>query len=456
MPRYAPPPGSTDEAVAPDGAVRPHYAALLGALEGRDLAALREELAAAGARDGTLHGDHVLHVDPVPRLLDPGEWARLAAGLEQRLRALEAFVADAHGPRRTVAAGVVPADVLDSCIHLEPEVAELPPPARWIPVAGPDVIRHPDGELVVLEDNVRTPTLMAHAAWARRPVAGPLLGSGVPEPRPFGGPLVAALRAELAAAAPGVAEPHVVVLDDGPGDLLGWEAAWLARELGTVRVDLGGLRSRGDRLVLREGGRPVDVLYRRTSEERLRGEDGRPNELGAALLPALRAGTLAVVNPFGPGVADDKRTYPYVERLVRFLLGEEPRVRSLPTLDLGVAADRAQALERLDELVIKPRAGSGGHGLLLGPRASRSEREEIAAAIAADPGAWVAQELLTFSTHPTVVDGALAPRHVDLRAFLVGGRALPGGLSRVALAAGDLVVNCSQGGGGKDTWVLGG
>lgn len=452
---YAPPRGSLDEAVAPDGARRPHYAPLLDALAARPLDLLGADLAAAADREQVLHGDHVLHFDPVPRVLDGDEWARLAAGLEQRTRALEAFVADAHGPRRAVAAQVVPADVLDSCIHLEPEVAGLTPPARWIAVAGPDVIRHPDGDLVVLEDNVRTPTLMAYAAWARGALA-PLLGAtGLPEPRPFAGPFVARLSAELrAAAAPGVDDPHVVVLDDGPDDMLGWEARWLAEQLGTIRVALGDLRHDGSRLVLRDGGRPVDVVYRRTAEERLRADDGTLTALGEALLPGLQAETLRVVNPFGTGIADDKRTYAHVEALVRFFLEEEPLVRSVPTLDLGVADARVEALERLDELVFKPRTGSGGHGLVIGPRAGREEREELRRLIEAEPGAWIAQDTLAFSTHPTVVGDCLEPRHVDLRAFVVGGVVLPGGLSRVALEAGNLVVNCSQGGGGKDTWVL--
>ncbi len=386
---YETPPGSADEALAPDGSTRPHYAGLLGALGSRDLGGLQAELGARADADGVLHGDHVLHFDPIPRLVAADEWATLAAGLEQRTRALEAWVADAYGPRTAVAAGVVPAEVLDSCIYLEPESAELPPPARWIGVAGPDVIRHPDGALVVLEDNVRTPTLMAYAAWARDALAPLLDGDGTPVPRPFGSPFVAALRSELHAAAPGIEDPHVVVLDDAPGGLLGWEARWLAERLGATHTDLGCLRHDGPRLVLRDGGRPVDVVYRRTSEERLRRDDGALTPLGEALLPPLRAGTLAVVNPFGTGIADDKRAYPYVEGLVRHFLGEEPLVRSVETLDLGVAADRAQALEHLPELVFKPRTGSGGHGLVIGPRASRAERDELRAQLAAQPGSTV-------------------------------------------------------------------
>jgi carboxylate-amine ligase len=246
-----------------------------------------------------------------------------------------------------------------------------------------------------------------------------------------------------------------VLLGDGAKDPVGWEAGVLARDLAIGHVALADLAHRGDRLVERASGRAVDVVYRRTAEERLRGDDGRLNALGEALLAPLRAGTLAVVNAFGTGVADDKRTYAHVEDLVRLFCGEEPLLRSVPTLDLGRAEDREEALDRMGELVFKPRSGSGGHGLLFGPHATPPELDDLAARIRARPGDWVAQALLRFGTHPTVVDGALVPRHVDLRPFVVGGRALPGGLSRVALGEGELVVNLSQGGGGKDTWVLG-
>lgn len=196
--RYSPPRGTADEAVAPDGTQRPHYAGLLVALGGRGLQELSAGLSSAADRAQVLHGDHILAFDPVPRLLGAAEWATLAAGLEQRTRALEAYVTDCYGARRAVAAGVVPADVLDTCIYSEGDLVGVDPPPRWIAVAGPDVIRHPDGDLVVLEDNVRTPTLMAYAAWAREALA-PLLPE-LPAPLPFAAPLVARLHAELLAA----------------------------------------------------------------------------------------------------------------------------------------------------------------------------------------------------------------------------------------------------------------
>jgi carboxylate-amine ligase len=243
-----------------------------------------------------------------------------------------------------------------------------------------------------------------------------------------------------------------------------WEIDRLAELAGAPALQAHQLRVDGDRVLLPDG-RAVDVLWRRTSEERLVDDDGEPNVLGALLLGPLRAGTVAVVNAFGTGVADDKRTYAYVEDLVRFFTGEEPLLRSQPTADLGDPAQRDAVLPRLEELVLKPRSGSGGHGVLVGPRATPEQLAEVRALVEADPTGWVAQEPVAISTHPTVVDDVLAPRHVDLRPFVLCTGdgpddteedivVLPGGLTRVALTEGDLVVNCSQGGGAKDTWVV--
>jgi carboxylate-amine ligase len=361
------------------------------------------------------------------------------------VRALEAFLRD---PSRAVAAGIVPADVVDTCLYVE----GAPPPAA-VGVAGPDVVRTPEGELVVLEDNLRTPTLMGYAETARHVVGGLVPGT----PRPFADGLVPALSAVLRAAAPDVDDPVVAVLGDLRGSNVRWEPARVAALLGVPLVDLDELTPVGDRLRLPDG-RLVDVLWRRTSEERLRGDDGRLNRLGEALQPGLASGRLRVVNPFGTGLADDKRTYPYVEDLVRFELGEEPGVRSVRCFDLGDPADREQALERLDELVVKPRTGSGGRGVTVMPRASPQRRRSARAEALREPAAWVAQELVLLSTCPTVVDGGLEDRHVDLRPCVLSDgttvTVLPGGLTRVAPRPGELVVNCSQGGAAKDTWVV--
>jgi uncharacterized circularly permuted ATP-grasp superfamily protein len=419
------------------------------ALAGADLAALAaaaaRAVAAAGMEIGGPAGPEPLRVDPVPRVVDGAEWDRLAAGLAQRVRALEAFLRD---PSRAVAAGVVPAEVVATCLW-----AEGAPPPVAAGVYGPDVVRTPGGELVVLEDNLRTPTLMGYAETTRDLVAALVPGPA----RPYAEQLVPALSRVLRAAAPDVDDPVVAVLGDVRGTNVRWEPARVAHLLGLPLVDLDELTPVGDRLRLPDG-RLVDVLWRRTSEERLRGDDGRLNRLGEALWPGLASGRLRVVNPFGTGLADDKRTYPYVEDLVRFELGEEPAARSVRCFDLGDAADREQALERLDELVLKPRTGSGGRGVTVLPRATAQQRADALAEVRRAPGEWVAQELVLLSTCPTVVDGRLEDRHVDLRPCVLSDgtsvTVLPGGLTRVAPRPGDLVVNCSQGGAAKDTRVV--
>ncbi|SDD30135.1 Uncharacterized conserved protein, circularly permuted ATPgrasp superfamily [Geodermatophilus telluris] len=447
---------SLDEALLPDGGDRPHAAAALAAVRAYGPARLAADVARDVADLGLEHGPageaHPFTVDPVPRVLERAEWAEVAAGLDQRLRALEAFVADAHGRREAVRAGVLPAEVLDSNRHLTPG---LPAPRRWIGMAGPDLVRGADGRLVVLEDNVRTPTLLAYALAARDLVA-PRLGVQ-PSPAPVHEATRDAARRMLADATD-LPDPVVAVLGDGPRSAVAWEIDRLGEVVGAPVVLPEQLTARGDDLLLPDGRR-VDLLWRRTSEERLTGDDGRPNELGELLLAPLRAGTVTVVNAFGTGVADDKRTFPYVEDLVRFFLGEEPRLRSQPAYDLGDPAQCRAALDRLPELVLKPRSGSGGHGVLIGPRADTGQLERARAAVLAAPGEWIAQEPVALSTHPTVVDGALVPRHVDYRPYAFcaddGTTVLPGGFTRVSLAEGDLVVNASQGGGGKDTWVVG-
>lgn len=456
---------SLDEALAANGTDRPHAAAAMAAVRRLGPADLAADVARDAERAGLLHGlgggEHVFHLDPVPRVLAAVEFERLAAGVAQRVRALEAFTADAHGPREAVRAGVVPAAVVDTNRYL---ATEVPAPPFWVGMAGPDVVRGDDGQLVVLEDNVRTPTMLAYALAARDLVAGRLGAVPAPAPALVPAPLPvrdaareAALRM-LRAAAPHLPDPVVAVLDDGPASSVRWEIAALAELLEVPEVQPQQLRRRGERLVLPDG-RAVDVLWRRTSEERLRDDAGRLNQLGELLLEPLRAGAVSVVNAFGTGVADDKRTYPYVEDLVRFFTGQEPLLRSVPAYDLGEPAQLAAVLPRLHELVVKPRSGSGGHGVLIGPRASREQLARSRAVVEADPGEWVAQEPVALSTHPTVVDGQLVPRHVDLRPFAFadgagGFTVLPGGFTRVALAEGELVVNASQGGGGKDTWVV--
>jgi carboxylate-amine ligase len=451
-------PAVWDEAVGADGTVRHAARGALAAVGAHDLRALRalvhEETRAAGMTFHTEAGARDFVVDPVPRVLAAAEWERLARGLEQRVRALDAFVADVHGPQRIIADGVMPGRVLGGAEYYEPELAGLRPPGRrWIGLAGFDVVRGADGELAVLEDNLRTPSGIAFAIASRAALAA-TLPAAVAEAQPVDGAmqlLAEALRAAVPPAAPDPGDPLIVILSGGPGTAAFWEHDWIARRLGIPLVTPGELDPRGDRILLRGTLRPIDVIYRRTDEDRA------DSAIGRLLLPAMRKGTLGVINPFGTGVADDKLAQAYVEEMVRYYLGEEPCLRSVPTYDLARPLALKEALERFGELVVKPRAGSGGRGVVINPHAKKEEVEAVRRAVISDPGAWVAQPMVCLSTHPTVVDGRLEPRHVDLRPFVVqtldGPRTLPAALTRVAFDPGALVVNTSQNGGGKDTWV---
>jgi uncharacterized circularly permuted ATP-grasp superfamily protein len=454
---------SIDEAFASDGSARPLYAEVATELQGADLAkrahAIETALAARGVSFGGDDGWPFV-VDQVPRLIAAEEWSRVSAGLQRRAAALEAFVADIHGPRTCIADGIVPADVLDGCPFHEADLDGVPdPPTARIAVAGMDLVRGADGELMVLEDNCRTPSGLAYALAARDAVA-PLYATAPPI-RDFRAELQAALRDALAAARPDGApeQAETVLLSDGPANTAWWEHCTLAELAGVEVLLTSDLALDGDVLVRGDTGAPIAVAYRRTDIDRLRDDDGRPTSLGELLIRPLQAGTLSILNWFGTGVADDKRVHAHVDALTRYYLGEEPLIRSVPTLDLADPAALEEALDRAGELVLKPRDGHGGHGVVIGPAASNAELEALRAAVRAAPAGWIAQEVVALSTHPTAIDGELVPRHVDLRPFVIAtGRrswtVLPGGLTRVALTAGEMVVNSSRGGGGKDTWVL--
>src|SRR2546423_671068 len=453
---YRPPPGY-DEAFSAAGTPRPHYVDLLAALADCDLDLVAERVTRHMRSSGATFGTgEIFRLDPVPRLVTAAEWAELEAGLAQRIRALDAFVADVYGERAAVRAGIVPERLLAGIEFLEDLECIPPPPAAWIGIAGLDVVRGADGHFRVLEDNVRTPSGMAYALVARQAIAAHLPYDG--RWRNIAAELATYLRMVIAASKPEPEAPGIaVLLTDGPANSAFYEHRELAdlAELRLTRPE--ELVPDRDRLALTDGRR-VQVVYRRTNEDRLRGPDGALTRVGERLEPALRAGAIAVVNAFGTGAADGQRGYPSVDDLVRVYLRAEPRVRSVPTLDLAEAPARAEALERLDELVVKPRGGHGGTGVVIGRAAGATRLREVREAIEERPDEYVAQELVKLSTHPTVVDGRLVPRHVDVRPFVFfdgsSPRALPGGLTRVALRAGELVVNSSQGGGGKDTWVL--
>ncbi|MEA2439186.1 MAG: hypothetical protein QOH76_610 [Thermoleophilaceae bacterium] len=454
-----------DEAFESEAAPRPHYSALFAELERTDLRELELAVAAdlhsRGVAFQAAGGDGRFRMDPVPRLFTASEWATLEAGLAQRVRALNAFLADAYGERRIVHAGVVPARVVDGADGRDPWMQDVHVPhGAYAGMAGLDVVRDAGGRLLILEDNLRTPSGLAYME-AARDVLEERLHESAHEPKRSIAAIYETLGAALRAAAPeGTDEPSVVLLSDGPSNSAWFEHETIARALAVPLVGLGDLEPRAGRLYARVGAqlRPVDVVYRRTDEDRLAGDDGRPTPLADALLEPLRRGTVACFNAFGTGLGDDKLVHAYVEEMVRFYLGEEPLVDSVPTYDLGERQQLDRTLDRLGELVIKPRTGFGGHGVVIVPHASREDRHRIERAIRAAPTRYIAQETVALSRHPTVCGDGLEPRHVDLRPFVVTSgndvSVIPGGLTRVAFDPGALVVNSSQNGGGKDTWVL--
>jgi uncharacterized circularly permuted ATP-grasp superfamily protein len=464
-PYFAAQRGAQDEAFAPDGSVQPTYATLIAALRGVDLAARATALTTSLAARGVAFGGDAAWpfvVDQIPRIIDADEWARVDAGLQRRAATLEAFVADVHGARACITDGVMPSDVLDDCPFFEPDLVGLPdPPSARIAVAGMDLVRDAAGTLLVLEDNCRTPSGLAYMLAARDAVTPLYAGAPLPAIHDIRRALTSTLRAARAAAQPpaGAADGETVVVSDGAGNTAWWEHRTLAAITGIDVVLPADLVLRRDRLVRRDTGAPINVVYRRTDVDRLRSDDGSPTAIGELLLPALRAGTLSMLNAFGTGVADDKRVHAHIDALTEYYLGEPPLIRSVPTLDLADVQAREEALDRANALVFKPRDGHGGHGVVIGPAATPAELDAVRAAVRRTPSGWIAQAVVTLSTHPTAIDGTLAPRHVDLRPFALatGPRrwsVLPGGLTRVALRAGELIVNSSRGGGGKDTWIL--
>lgn len=425
---------------------RPSSAAERDELSRRVNAVLEER----GVRFGGA-GGHAFRADPVPRLLDADEWELLSGGLAQRIRALDAFVADVHAERRCVTDGVVPAHVLDATPYLEQDlVGSAPVAGAWISVAGFDIVRDEDGTLMVLEDNVRTPSGMAYAMAVSEAVSEVL---GV-EPSSDLGECTAALRRCLEATNP-EGDGALVLLTDGPDNSAYYEHRRLADEAGLELVVLDDLRRDGESLRLADGT-PVRAVYRRTEQDGLTPADPTADVAGVLLEP-WQAGRTGMVNCYGTGVADDKSVYAHVDDMVRYYLDEEPRVRSVRTYDLTEADRLQEALDRLPELVAKPRDGAGGEGVVIGPTASAEQLAATRQAMRDEPTRWIVQDVVSLSTQPTIVDGVPQPRHVDLRPFVFfDGREVTvprGGLTRVALEEGQMVVNSSQDGGAKATWI---
>jgi uncharacterized circularly permuted ATP-grasp superfamily protein len=456
--------GHFDEAFAKTGTARPPYVTVMDALARQDLVELRERVRSNIDRIGLSFGSGVpMVVDPVPRVIDAAEWDGLEAGLLQRARALNAFLLDAYGDQRIFEEGIVPRRLLETSQGYEPLMRGLldpsVPPAT---VAGMDLIRDPDGELMVLEDNLRMPSGATYAIAVREavgPELGPEAAAGLRRPDGYVERLGEAIRA---AAPAGRSEPVAAILSDGPESGAYYEHERLARELSLPVVTPSQLSTDRGRLHARIGRErlQLDVVYRRLDEDRLTDKGGAPTPLGQLLAPSLESGRVRCVNAIGTGLADDKLAHAYVEDMVRFYLGEEPLLRSVPSYDLSDPEARAEVMGRLEELVVKPRDGFGGHGVTIMPRATEGERRKVIGLVRRRPERFVAQELVPLSTHPTVVGTGIAPRHVDLRPYVVSPGAgaessvMQGGLTRYAKAADEMVVNSSQGGGSKDTWVL--
>lgn len=460
--RYPVDAGVFDEAFEADGTPRAIYADLMDRLDPAHLAELtgsvQVELAERDVEFGPPHSRAPFGIDAIPRLIAAEEWARLERGLIQRVKALNLFLADAYGERRVVEAGIIRPELIDEAMHFEPLLAEAGIPVR-AEVAGPDLVRGPDGEFSVIEDNLRTPSGLAYAAVGRRVIEA---GFGSPSrrlrsPEPAFDLLARALRAKDPT---GGGEPRIAVLTDGPISSAWYEHQELARRIGIQLVSPGDLRSDGRSLsaIGESGTFGIDVLYNRSSTERLTLPDDRFTTLGELLIGPMRSGNLSCLNSFGTGLADDKAIHCYVDRLIRFYLDEEPLLRNTPSYDLGDPEQRATVMDRLDEVVVKPRWTFGGQDIVIGPRTPTERIQRLATSIRKSPERYIAQEMIMLSQHPTVVGGELSPRHVDLRpyVFTIGDevQVAPVALTRYARNRGELIVSSTRGGGAKDTWIL--
>ncbi len=405
-------------------------------------------------------------LDLLPRVIERDTWAKIDGGVQQRVKALEAFLADVYDAGDVYRDGVIPQSVVTTSAHFHRQAAGVQPPnGVRVHVSGIDLIRDDQGEFRVLEDNVRVPSGVSYVMTNRRAIA-----SALPELfaqhriRPVASYPQKLLAALLAAAPAGVRDPTVVVLTPGVFNGAYFEHALLARTMGVELVEGRDLVCRRGRVMMRttHGLEQVHVIYRRVDDEFLDPVHFRGDSmLGCpGLVDAARAGNVTLANAIGNGVADDKLVYTYLPDIIRYYLREEPILKNVDTWRLDDPEAREEVLDRLDELVLKPVDGSGGKGIVIGPKATKPELDQLRVQVMKDPRAWIAQPVVQLSTVPTFVDGGVGPRHVDLRPFAVndGHRVwvLPGGLTRVALGKGELIVNSSRGGGSKDTWVLAG
>jgi uncharacterized circularly permuted ATP-grasp superfamily protein len=402
--------------------------------------------------------------DIVPRIIAAAEWRRVEQGLVQRLRALNMFIDDLYHDQRIVADGVFPDHLLEHSVNYRPQcVGVSPRHGVWAHVCGSDLVRDADGTMYVLEDNLRVPSgvsyMLENRAISKRAFADLFARQSILPVDAY----TDELKRMLTSIAPeGVTDPTVAVLTPGVYNSAYFEHSFLAQRMGAALVEGDDLVVDDDDVVYMrtiDGRERVDVIYRRVDDLFLDPEAFRPDSaLGVpGLMRAWRAGTVAIANAPGAGVADDKVVYAWVPDFIRYYLGEEPLLPNVPTYRCLYPDERRQVIDHIGEMVLKPANESGGYGLVIGNRATKEELEQVVADIEADPRNWVAQPILSLSTAPTLCDGQLEPRHVDLRPFILSGAGhyvTAGGLTRVALRRGSLVVNSSQGGGSKDTWIV--
>lgn len=463
-----------DELVNGEGAVRPHYRRFLERFnsltvdefqqkrQAVDLAFLRQGITfnVYGEKEGT---ERIFPFDLFPRIIPAKEWERVEAGLIQRITALNLFLHDIYHEQRILREGVIPPSYVLSARHFRREFVNSQVPRDiYMHICGTDLIRDRDGKYLVLEDNGRCPSgvsyVLENRRAMRRSFAGMFEAVGVRGVAIYPDVLLKTLRYIAPA---GVAEPTVVLLTPGPFNSAYFEHTYLARQMGIEIVEGRDLVVQDARVFMRttKGLKPVHVIYRRIDDDFLDPTVFRKDStLGVpGLIHAYRAGNVSLANSIGTGIADDKVMYYFVPRIIRFYLGQDPILENVPTYLASEEEDRRYILEHLPELVVKAANESGGYGMLMGPQAGREELAAFRERIVADPRNYIAQPVISLSRHPTYCDGAFSGRHIDLRPFVLSGEkifVLPGGLTRVALREGSLVVNSSQGGGSKDTWVL--
>ncbi|SKA69318.1 Uncharacterized conserved protein, circularly permuted ATPgrasp superfamily [Thiothrix eikelboomii] len=407
--------------------------------------------------------DRAWPFDLIPRAISGSEWSRTETGLKQRIRALNSFIQDVYNERRAIRDGIIPEDVvMQSKGYREACVGMTPPHGVWANICGSDLVRHSDGVMYVLEDNLRVPSGVAYMLENRRitkrvlPDIFNLLPISPVSPYPE------QLYTMLASLRPDLEQPTIALLTPGIYNSAYFEHAYLAQQAGLVLLEGADLMVGKDNYVYMktiQGPERVDVIYRRIDDDFIDPEVFRKDSmLGIpGIMRAWREGKVAIANAPGCGVADDKVIYAYVPDLIRYFLNEEPSLPNVPTWVCRKPEERAYVLEHLPELVVKPANESGGYGMLVGPHSSPEKVEEFRQLIQENPNNYIAQPTLSLSVNPTWCDDKIAARHLDLRPFILSGKDIyvtPGGLTRVAMVEGSLVVNSSQGGGSKDTWIV--